>query len=75
MQIPERKSALEVKKLKHAFWGVDNKNLSQKRVSQSKILHCITLITYPIHANCNSIDAAQQARYDAKLKRSKFQSR
>jgi hypothetical protein len=35
MQLPERNSALEVKKLKSAFWGVINKN-SPKGVSHPK---------------------------------------
>jgi hypothetical protein len=66
MQLLERNSALEVKKLTFAFLGVINKKLPPKEfTSQNTALHYF-LTTQPIHTNINSTDAAQQAENDGK---------
>ncbi len=69
---PERNLVLKVKKLKFAFWGVIDKKLPQTEFpSQNTPFHNF-LTTQPIHTNSNSIDAAQQAEYDAKFKKIKI---
>ncbi len=68
MQLHERNLTLKAKQLKFAFGGVINKKLPQREFpSQNTPLHNF-LTTLPIHTNGNSIDAARQAEYDAKLK-------
>jgi hypothetical protein len=72
MQLPERNAALEVKKLKFAFLGVNNKKLPPKEFpSRNTPLHNF-LTTQPRHTNSNSIDTALQAEYNAKLKNVKI---
>ncbi len=75
MQLREGNLALEDKKLNFAIGGVINKKLPQREFpSQNTPLHNF-LTTQPLHTNSNSIDAARQAEYDAKLKnKKKFQS-
>jgi hypothetical protein len=75
MQLPERNSALEVKKLKFAFWELLIKN-SPEGSFPAKILQLQNFLTTQlIHTNSNSIDAARQVEYDAKKKFSIFQPR
>jgi hypothetical protein len=55
-------------KLKFAFWGVINKRLPQSEFPSKNTPLSNFLTTQPLHTNCNSIDAARQAKYDIKLK-------
>jgi hypothetical protein len=65
MQLLEGNSILKVEKLKFAFLGVINQtNQYREFSSQNTPLHNF-VTTQPIHTNGNSIDAAQQAEYDA----------
>ncbi len=74
MQLRERNLALEVKKLNLAYGGVINKILPQREFpSQNTPFHNF-LTTQPIHTNGNSIDAARQVEYDAKVKNIKISS-
>jgi hypothetical protein len=57
MQLHERYSALEVKKLKFAFWELLIKKYSKREFFSQNTPLGNFLTTHPIHTNSNSNDA------------------